>query len=439
MKLEESFSAGGENRKSLVELLDSTNKFLQSPARQSLVTEIGIDKNRYSFKDSDAHSFAVELIDFLIHGGHHSALNHLLDYLDKENPGEKDKISHLRSILEPIDPYVLEEHYKQVVDALIKGQLVIFLGADVNLCDRQQKEKWDPTSQFPPIDLEVAEYLSEQYRRLLYSERELVDISCPNPTFQGRGLDSLPEGCPLRNLEHITQFIDDTFGSMNLYESLDNIFKGKKYLPNKLHQSIAFLPKALRQIKSTSSVLIITTNYDETLELALSQKQERFDSLYYIAKGEGHGKFKHIFPSGKSEVIERPEEYISEIKQNAILLKLYGTGHLVLTQDQIEDYPSDFLKKLPIRLQNKLKRSNILFIGCNLKKRKDRSIVRRIWKELGDRQQGTTNWWVIQQELKDRESWENKYTSILINQSFGDYIDGLNQQLCLCLASKKEV
>jgi hypothetical protein len=439
MKLEESFRADRENRRSLVELLDSTNKFSQPSARQSLVTEIGIAQNRYPFRDSDAHVFAVELIDFLIQGGHHSALNRLLDYLDKEIPGKKDKISQLRSILEPIDPCELEEHYKQVVDALMKGQLVVFLGADVNLCDRQQKEKWDPTSHFPPIDLEVAGYLSEQYRRLLDRERELVDISCPNPVFQGRGIDSLPEGCPLKNLQHITQFIDDTFGSMNLYESLGDIFKGKKYLPNKLHQFIPTLPKALRHLKSTSPVLIITTNYDETLELALSQKQEKFDSLYYIAKGEDHGKFRHILPSGESKVIDRPETYISELKQNAILLKLYGTGHLVLTQDQIEDYPSDFLRKLPIRLQNKLKRSNILFIGCNLKERKDRSIVRRIWKELGDHQQGTTNWWVIQQELKDRESWENKYSSILVNQPFGDYIDGLNQQLCSCLASKKAV
>jgi hypothetical protein len=443
MKLEESFSADGKNRKSLVELLVSTNKFLELSARQSLVTEIGIDKNRYSFKDSDAHSFVVELIDFLIQGGHHSALNDLLNYLDKEkeNSGDKDEISRLRSILEPIDPCELEEHYKQVVDALTKGKLIIFLGADVNLCDRQKGE-WKPNPNQkspPPIDREVAEYLSKKYRQSLSLEREELEKQNLSEICEcaKKGIENLPDGCPLKDLQHITQFIDDTFGTMRLYETLNDVFK-RDYTPNQIHKFVASIPNILRQAKDgvDTPSFVITTNYDDTLESAFQslQEPEQFDSLFYIAKGRGHGKFNHKCPSGE-KVIDRPETYMS-LEQDSIVLKLYGTGNLVLTEEQNDDYPKDFFSKLPMILQDRLQSNDILFLGCNLNERKDRSIVRRMWKELRSHGEDA-NWWAVQLTSYSLGLWESQYSSMLIKQPLNDYVNGLDKQLRF--VAKKEV
>ena len=55
----------------------------------------------------------------------------------------------------------LLEHYKIVAKILRDGRPIVpFLGAGVNLCDRDKKDSWNPLSNFLPDGNELAAHLA---------------------------------------------------------------------------------------------------------------------------------------------------------------------------------------------------------------------------------------------------------------------------------------
>jgi len=58
----------------------------------------------------------------------------------------------------------LQKHRVLVVDALLKGRVVPFLGAGVNLCDRPSGTVWNASEErYLPKGWELAEYLAERF------------------------------------------------------------------------------------------------------------------------------------------------------------------------------------------------------------------------------------------------------------------------------------
>ena len=76
--------------------------------------------------------------------------------------------------------------------------------------------------------------------------------------------------------------------------------------------------------------LIMTTNYDDTLERALHARGEQYDVLWYEAKlgDRACGKFLHRPSGGEPVVIDRPNEYDAlSLRERPVIVKLHGAIH----------------------------------------------------------------------------------------------------------------
>src|SRR4051812_7197052 len=67
----------------------------------------------------------------------------------------------------------LLQHYRQVIDAIIEGRLVLFLGAGVNLCTRQESQDWRPGAWLPSGG-ELARHLAKTFN---YPRDEPVELA----------------------------------------------------------------------------------------------------------------------------------------------------------------------------------------------------------------------------------------------------------------------
>ena len=164
-----------------------------------------------------------------------------------------------------------DKHFERVADAIAAGEVVPFLGAGANLCDRPAEAPWDPES-FAPSARELALTLAKQSRY-------------PN-------LDEL--GDPARPpLQWVSQYFDAVLGDKPLYKKLREVFEAR-YPPSSLHRLLARLPALLRERGAEEQLLVLTTNYDDLVERALDDAKEAFDVVWYDAKpGPNQGQFWH--------------------------------------------------------------------------------------------------------------------------------------------------
>ncbi len=162
----------------------------------------------------------------------------------------------------------------------------------------------------------MADYLAKTYGTPPFIKEE---IKCPNykelceKKLAGTLRPDEAFICPLfanqrlvgerKELPYLAKYVDIIFGSLGLYKELHEIF-AKEYRPNKLHEFFAQLPRTMQQKGySLPYQLIVTTNYDDTLERAFEAIQQPFDLVSYIVKGDDRGKFLHQTSAGKSIVI----------------------------------------------------------------------------------------------------------------------------------------
>jgi len=310
--------------------------------------------------------------------------------------------------------YPLDEHAAKVIKEMLGGRIIPFLGAGVNLCDRPTEVKWSPGSRFLPSGGELTEHLAREYR-YPHAPNDILDL--------------------LRVSEYVT--IAD--GGGPLYDELHKLFDSD-YTPTCLHRFLASLPSAMRaKGLPVKHQLIVTTNYDDVLEVAFKQASEPYDLVYYETKGENLGKFWHQPPDGKLQLIERPNKYRGlSLDRRTIVLKIHGavtrnepTGDCdsyVITEDHYIDYMlnTEVTALLPIPLPEKLKRSHYLFLGYGLKDWNLRVILRRIWKD------SVLDWksWAVKRDSDaiDEQFWKKRNVDI-INADLQDYIAALNRCL----------
>ena len=72
-----------------------------------------------------------------------------------------------------------DDHFEQVVDAIVEGELVPFLGAGASLCDRPHDASWKPgENRYFPSATELARHLAERFSYPASEhEPELVRVS----------------------------------------------------------------------------------------------------------------------------------------------------------------------------------------------------------------------------------------------------------------------
>jgi DNA-binding SARP family transcriptional activator len=286
-----------------------------------------------------------------------------------------------------------EDHFAEVVKAMLSGRLVPVLGSDVG---------------------ELATQLAHHF-------------AYPDETAE---------------LTRISQYVAVMQGSGPLWDELHALLETGAQ-PTAIHRFFASLPPLLRE-RGAPHQLIVTTSYDLALEQALLDAGEEFDVVSYIASGRHRGRFCHLAPDGTAAPIEIPNTYASELslERRTIILKLHGRfdpsperewESFVVTEDDYIEYlaQSDVSTSVPVGLAAKLQRSHFLFLGYTMADWNLRVVLKRLW---GDNPLNYRSW-AVQPETKplEREFWRRLDVDVL-EATLGEYVDLLGRHLAVAAA-----
>jgi len=308
-----------------------------------------------------------------------------------------------------------DRHFSRVAKAIAAGNVIPFLGAGANLCDRPDKTPW-ALGGFAPSGRELALALAK-------------DSDYPDP------------GEP--DLLWVSQYFDAVLGEAPLYEKLRDVFD-VDYPPSSLHRFIARLPALLRQRGAEEQLLVLTTNYDDLAERAFEDAGEQFDVVSYEAKpGPLLGFFWHRPPDGEPVPIKAGSKYRGlALAERPVILKLHGAvdrddkrrDSYVLTEDSYIDYLAGppVSKQIPSTLLAKMADSHFLFLGYSMRDWNMRVILKQLW---GGNQLGSKSWSVQLQQTGEaareveRQLWIRRGDVDLIYAPLKKYIERLDAAL----------
>ncbi|MGZ4391940.1 MAG: SIR2 family NAD-dependent protein deacylase [Gaiellaceae bacterium] len=294
----------------------------------------------------------------------------------------------------------LSWHTRSVARKLLKGMVVPLLGAGVSACGRPSDLGWHLGEQrYLPSGTELAAYLAEEF-------------------------DTPYEVAETHDLLRVSQFIDAVERSGGeLYETLHRVFDAD-YPPGPVHLFFAWLAPLLRERKKQLQV-ILTTNYDDSLERAFEAAGEPYDLITYIVSSpkEYRGRFMHWPPDEQPRVIESANDYSGlDLSERTVILKLHGAvrrlgsfneDNYVITEDHYIDYltHTDIASLLPYAVTSALRNSHFLFLGYSMRDWNLRVILRRIWGE----QALDYGSWSVQKDADAMEQavWEKRNVEIL--------------------------
>jgi SIR2-like protein len=306
-------------------------------------------------------------------------------------------------------PDELGQVYDRIVRRLLRGKVVPVLGAGVNLCERPPHVPWQ-RGRFLPSGQELADKLAQ------YLDSMLID-----------GYD----------LARVSQYVAALEGEGSLYDQLHDVFDAD-YPPTLLHRFLARLARRTREAKDVPEcMLIVTTNYDDSLERAFANEGEPYDLVTYIAGGSDRGLFRHLVVDGEPTVIRVPNEYYDlRLDQRTVIAKIHGAvdrihgaDSFVITEDHYIDYitRADFTGLFPVMLAAKLLTSHFLFLGYSLRDWNVRAMLYRLW---GEQEGKNYHSWAIQNNPDpiDRAAWNKRGVDIL-PVSVEDFVAAVEQRL----------
>ena len=343
------------------------------------------------------------------------------------------------------------DHFQDVVSAIVDGKIVPFLGPGINLCDRPKNimpSNWKPDGQYPPTRSELALYLEQE---IVGKGKTLTGVQCP---LCDPARESLPEGCPIKGeisltrllFQYVSQHLELRKGKGGLKDALNTICRND-YTPNLLHKFLAKLPQTLLQKGYKPPMLIVTANFDSTLELAFKNEKQPFDLVSYVDSKKCflHQKFRKNDHRDSENLIIQDEQLIIvpnnykgiDFDSHPVILKLYGPvdwsnnnqENFVITEDHFIDYLAQrpIGQMLPASILAKLKADHISFLGYGLSNWDERVPLRRIWS---NEQKHNRPWWAVQSKptALDKSLWEENSVK-LIDMDLGDYVTNLEQLL----------
>jgi hypothetical protein len=176
--------------------------------------------------------------------------------------------------------------------------------------------------------------------------------------------------------------------------------------PDAVHRFLASFPRRLREMGLPERYqMIVTANYDSTLEQAFEEAGEDYDLAVFLAAGTdrggaNRGRFLHVrAEQGEPEPIGDPSGYrgfkIGRFDELArtLIVKIHGSaeggegevrwdGNYVLTEDQYIDYlvNDQIIRLVPYQILNKLTRSHCLFVGYAIRDWSRRVFLKRVWQ-----------------------------------------------------------
>jgi hypothetical protein len=291
-------------------------------------------------------------------------------------------------------PHADDDHYDEVVHALTAGRLVVVLG---------------PAAGPQPVGDQIASRLAEQF------------------------------GCPLdhvRQLTRVSQYVAVTKGIGPLYDELHDLLAAE-HEPSPVAHSLAALAGQLRE-RGAAQLLVVTANYDRSIEAAFEEAGEELDVVSYIAAGRDRGRFLHVPADGEPTVIDLPNSYADvSPDRRTVVLKIHGQvdnspdrawESFVVSEDDYIDYlaATDIASVVPVTVAARLRRSHFLFLGYALADWSFRVFLHRIWRDERVRYRS----WAVHAAVEslEREFWRQRGIDVL-DAPLGDYLEGLRERL----------
>jgi hypothetical protein len=305
-----------------------------------------------------------------------------------------------------LDAAGLRRHTKLIGKRIDAGRVIPFLGAGANLCDRPEGADWR-SGRYLPSGSELSRYLAGEY--------------------------DYP-GADARDLVKVAQYVDlVTNGDGALFDELRPVFTGD-YRPNRWHRFLAELPARRRAAGGDVELpVVVTTNYDDSLELAFADADEPFDLVYYSAERGESGRFVHLSPEGERRTIPNHTDYDGlDLRRRAVILKIHGdvdTGDAdadsyVITEDHYIDYLAhgNLSQLIPAYLMARMRNSHFLFLGYAMRDWNLRVILHHIWSQQV-RQYGS---WAIERapDPIDERFWMRHGVEI-VEARLEDWIDAM--------------
>jgi SIR2-like protein len=285
--------------------------------------------------------------------------------------------------------------YDFITGRLLKGKVIPVLGAGVNLWERPpppfERGRSLPSGQ--ELAGELARFLAQ------YLGDAKIDSS---------------------DLARVSQYVAALAGEGPLEDELREVFD-TNCPPTHLHRFLAQLARRVREEKDARDcMVIVTTNYDDSLERAFAAEGEPYDVVSYISRGRDRGLFRHITADRRATVIQKPNEYRIPLDQQTVIVKAHGSvdrvhgDSFVITEDHYIEYiaRADIAHLFPVTLAAKLLTSHLLFLGYSLRDWNFRVMLHR----LREQQEGRDfDYWAIQKDPDSVEikSWAKRGVNIL--------------------------
>ena len=178
--------------------------------------------------------------------------------------------------------------------------------------------------------------------------------------------------------------------------------------------------------------MVITTNYDDMLEVALAAAGEPYDVLSYIADGDDAGLFMHRHLEGAAAVVKIANEYRGlALRDRTVIVKLHGAveqrrpiaGFLRGHRGRLHRVPHA-LGRLDAAAGDALRdvsQSHFLFLGYSLRDWNLRVILHRIWT----RQRRAYHSWAVQLSRRARQRVLAGRKVEIRDVDIDVYVDGL--------------
>jgi SIR2-like domain len=313
----------------------------------------------------------------------------------------------------------------EIVKSMMKGTLMPFFGAGVNLTNRPDDDHhhftYVPGGPYLPNASELSEELQREF-----------NIKLPNPC---EFKDPLSR-CKWKeqSLVRVSWVVSKERGRSDLKSHLNGLFTTGE--PSDVHKFFArFRQRLAGKGYKVPQQLIVTTNYDGLLERAFDEAGEPYDVFSYtVDRDRKPGEFSHT-PHGAPEAspVKNPRTFNHD-SEHAIIVKIHGTVHpedwqkstFVITEDDYIDYAA-FLRfdKIPAMLGAKMLRRRFLYLGYSLSDWNFRVFLRVI-KERSSYPDDPT--WAIMHKLDewDRVYWR-KHDVTILETPLKEYIKTLNE------------